>query len=179
MTDSLISLYPDSSFPRENIITPRAIYLITIMGDFKGNWLDWNSDITLATFWKEPFGRKHAECKSLFNVEKKKKPNPILLTEAFSFYIYMCVCIYVYMRLFIIFIIFIGLFPVKDFSSSFSFPLYLPHIKVILSKNYTVRNPAVLPSVRFFSSFFFTGSFLSNNSLVSVREKTVCPWFGS
>lgn len=106
---------------------------------------------------------------------KKKKPNPILLSEDFSFYIYMCVCIYVYMRPLIIFIIFIGLFPVKDFSSSFSFPLYLPHIKVIPSKNYTVCSPAVLPSVRFFSSFFFTGSFLSNDSLVSIREKTVCP----
>jgi len=68
VTDSLISLYPNSSFSRQNVITPRAIYLITFMGDFKGNWLDWNSDITPATFWKEHFGRKYAECQSIFNV---------------------------------------------------------------------------------------------------------------
>lgn len=94
VTDSLISLYPNSSFSRKNLITPRAIYLITIMEDFKGNWLDWNSYITLATFLKEHFGRKYAECKGIFNVEKKK-PNPILLAEAFSLF-YICLCVYIY-----------------------------------------------------------------------------------
>lgn len=62
------------------------------MGDFKGNWLDWNSDITLATFWKEHFGGKYAGCKGIFNVEKKM-PNPILVNGAFSnFYVYICTC---------------------------------------------------------------------------------------
>lgn len=112
MADSLVSLYPNSFFFRKTVITPRGIYLIIIMGDFKGNWLGWNSDITRATFCKEHFGRKYAECKGIFNV--KKMPNPILLTEAFSLF-YICVCVYI--RIVIIFIV-IGLyFPSMNINS--------------------------------------------------------------
>lgn len=121
------------------------------MGDFKGNWLDWSSDITLATFWKEHFGRKYAECKGMFNVEIKKC---LVLFWWMELSVFLCVYLYIY-GIFLITVFLdlfhfykckffpptglilrsfhqkIKLFSIQQFYQKLGFPLSLPqtHIK--------------------------------------------------
>lgn len=90
----------------------------------------------------------------------KKKYYSTLLAEAFRlFYVYMYVNS--------------SYWPLFFFYEYKFFLFYLPNTKVIPSKNYVVLNPAILASVRLLSPLFFTSSFISNTSLVSIREKAV------